>query len=240
MSWQERTELLLGDEKVQQLKNAHVLVVGLGGVGGFAAEAIARAGVGKMTIVDGDTVDPSNRNRQIIALSSTHGENKTDVFVKRLLDINPELELKAITKYLEEEEIKELLDAEPYDYVMECIDTLAPKITLLKEAKERNLKIISAMGAGGKVDPSKTQIADISKTYNCMLARKVRKGLKPFRIRKGIKVVFSPEDIDKSKVIPVEGMRNKKSVIGTISYMPAIFGLTCASVVIRDLVEGKR
>ncbi|MEH0156924.1 tRNA threonylcarbamoyladenosine dehydratase [Limibacter armeniacum] len=237
MSWQERTLLLLGDEKVKKLNDAHVLVIGLGGVGGFAAEAIARAGVGKMTIVDGDTVDPSNRNRQLIALSSTHEESKAQLFEKRLKDINPDLNLEVINMFMDEQEIEDLLSAAPYDYVVECIDTLTPKLHVIVKSMAKKLPLISSMGAGGKVDPSKARIADISKSYNCTLARQVRKRLKEFKIKKGFKVVFSPEHIDHSKVKVVEGMTYKKSVIGTISYMPAIFGLNCASVVIRDLVE---
>lgn len=238
MSWQERTELVLGQKNIDKLAKAHVLVVGLGGIGGFAAEAIARSGVGTMTIVDGDTVDPSNRNRQIIALSSTEGLYKSDILETRLKDINPDLKIIKHTNFLEEKEIEALLDAAPYDYVVDCIDTITPKVMLIKKAVGRKLKVVSAMGAGGKVDPSQTKIARLRDTYNCYLSKTVRKQIPEKSIRRKVKVVFSPENIDKSKVHEMPSkVKYKRSVIGTVSYMPAIFGLNCASVVIRDLIK---
>ncbi len=233
--WQSRTALLLGNETLQTLHKARVLVVGLGGVGGICAEMIARSGVGHLTIADGDTVDLSNCNRQIAALHSTKDRLKTDVLAQRIKDINPDIDLKTIDQYLKNEQIDELLDTNHWDYVVDCIDTLSPKIQLLKGCIDRNIRIASAMGAGGKTDPSLIKIADISQSYNCTLARYVRKKLNQLNIKTGIKVVFSPQDIDHSRVIETDTAFNKKSVIGTIGYMPALFGCMLASVVIRDL-----
>jgi tRNA A37 threonylcarbamoyladenosine dehydratase len=235
MSWLERTELLLGEEKLQKLKDANLLVVGLGGVGAYAAEQLCRAGIGKMTIVDSDVVEESNRNRQLPALISTTKQAKADILAKRFLDINPELELTVVNNYLHEEEIKALLKGQPFDYVVDCIDTLTPKIFLIYYSLQFGLKIVSSMGAGGKMDPSKVQLADISKSHNCKLAKMLRKRLKKMDVRKGVKVVFSPEDISPEAVRLEEG-KNKMSTVGTISYMPPIFGCFISSVVIRDLI----
>jgi tRNA A37 threonylcarbamoyladenosine dehydratase len=235
MSWLERTELLLGEEKLQRLKDANLLIVGLGGVGAYAAEQLCRAGIGRMTIVDSDVVEESNRNRQLPALISTTKQAKAEILAKRFLDINPELELTVINNYLHEEEIKTLLKGQPFDYVVDCIDTLTPKIFLIYYSLQLGLKIVSSMGAGGKMDPSKVQIADISKSYNCRLAKMLRKRLKKMDVRKGVKVVFSPEDISTEAVRLEEG-KNKMSTVGTISYMPPIFGCFISSVVIRGLI----
>jgi tRNA A37 threonylcarbamoyladenosine dehydratase len=235
--WMGRTQLLLGDEKVEALITKNVLVVGLGGVGGICAEMIARAGVGKMTIVDADTVDLSNANRQIPALHSTAGKLKAEVMAERLKDINPALEITVLTKYVQDELIDAILDEGNFDYAVDCIDTLGPKVQFIKACKDRGLPIVTSLGAGGKLNPSLVQITDISKTHNCTLAKYVRKRLHAVGIYKGLKVVFSPEDIDAEKVIVTEKAFPKKSLIGTISYMPAIFGCSVASVVIRDLME---
>ena len=235
--WMSRTQLLLGDEKLTALFDKHVLVVGLGGVGGICAEMIARAGVGSLTIVDADTVDLSNANRQIPALHSTAGKLKAEVMAERIRDINPEIKLTVLAKYLQDEEIDNLLDSEKFDYAVDCIDTLGPKVQFIKACKDRNIPIVTSLGAGGKVNPSMVQIVDISKTYQCTLAKYVRKRLHAVGIYTGLKVVFSPEEIDASRVIVTEKAFPKKSIIGTISYMPAIFGCTVASVVIRDLME---
>lgn len=236
--WQLRTELMLGKDKHEKLKKSNVLVVGLGGVGAYAAELICRAGVGKMTVIDGDTVDPTNRNRQLLALKSTHGKSKAELMGERLKDINPDLELTAIHEYLRDDRMKEVLN-ENFDYVVDAIDTLSPKTYLLKICVERNLRIISSMGSGAKSDPSKVQVADIDKSYNCMLARAIRKRLHKMGIKKGIKVVFSTEEAAEGAVVGLEEgeLTNKRSLVGTISYMPAIFGIYCASVVIRDLIS---
>lgn len=238
--WMQRTQILLGDEKLQKIVDSHVLVVGLGGVGGMAAEMICRAGVRKITIVDADTVDPTNRNRQIIALKSSEGKQKTEVLAARLLDINPDLELVILPQYIKDKGCDELLDRDFYDYAVDAIDTLSPKVYFILKCKERRIPLISSMGAGGRVDPSQVFVADISKSHHCNLARDVRKKLHKFSVFKGVKVVYSPELIDKSKVIATPDDMKKKSIIGTISYMPAIFGCTIASVVIRGLAEKKK
>jgi tRNA threonylcarbamoyladenosine dehydratase len=235
--WLSRTQLLLGDEPVLKLKDKNVLVVGLGGVGAICAEMIARAGVGKMTIVDADFVDLSNTNRQIQALHSTAGEKKAEVLGKRLMDINPELDLTIRVEYFKDEVTHEALDNGNFDYAVDCIDTLSPKVFFIKACLERKIPLVSSLGAGGKVDPSQVIITDISKTYQCNLARYVRKYLHKLGYRKGVKVIFSPEPVDQDRIIVTEKAFPKKSLIGTISYMPAIFGCFAASVVIRDLAE---
>ena len=234
-NWQERTELLFGKNDVLRLNLSHILIVGVGGVGGYAAEQLCRAGIGSMTIVDSDTVDISNINRQLISLSGNVGVSKVDILEERLKNINPDINITKIEKYVHEEEIDELLEKE-YDYVVDAIDTLTPKVHLIETCLKKKQKIISSMGAGGKYDPSQIEIADISKSYNCGLARMIRKRLYKRGIRKGFKVVFSPEDINESAIVRVES-RNKKSNVGTVSYMPAIFGCMCASVVIRGLLD---
>ena len=235
--WMSRTQLMLGDEKVEKLMNKNVLVVGLGGVGGICAEMIARSGVGRMTIIDADTVDLSNANRQIPALHSTAGKLKAEVLAERLKDINPSLELTVLTEYIRDSRTIEILDAGQFDYAVDCIDTLSPKVHFIKACRERKIPIVSSLGAGGKVDPSQVKVTDISKTYECNLAKYVRKKLRGLGIHKGITVVFSAEKVDQSRVIETEKAYPKKSVIGTISYMPAVFGCTAASVVIRNLMD---
>lgn len=234
--WQERTLLLLGEEKLEKLHQSHVLIVGLGGVGAYAAEQIVRAGVGQVTIVDGDVVSPSNKNRQLVALESTLCQSKAFIMKNRLLDINPNLKIHAINEYIKDERMKEILD-DDFDYVVDAIDTLAPKILLIYHAIQKKLKIVSSMGAGGKTDPSQVQIADISKSHDDNLARILRKRLHRMGVYEGIKVVFSPEKINPQSIILTEGEQNKKTTVGTISYMPAVFGLFISSVVIRDLTE---
>lgn len=236
MSWTERTELLLGAEKAGILKRSHVLVVGLGGVGAYAAEMICRAGVGAMTIADADSVSESNINRQLVALHSTIGEQKAEILASRLLDINPDLQLTVVNGYIRDELTYTLLDSAPFDYVVDAIDTLSPKANLLKGCLERNLKVVSSMGAGAKTDPAKIEIKDISRTHHCPLAHMLRKRLHKMGIREGFYAVFSPEPVREGSMI-ISEETNKKSNTGTISYMPAAFGCFCASVVIRDLLE---
>lgn len=234
--WQERTELLIGKNKVKILKNSHVLVVGLGGVGAYAAENLCRAGVGELTIIDGDFLHSSNKNRQLPALESTIGKPKAEILGKRLLDINPELKLNVIQEYIREERIKEILNT-PYDYVVDAIDTLTPKVYLIYHSLQNGLKLVSSLGAGGRLDPTKVTIKDISKSFNCRLGATLRKRLRKLGINKGFKVVFSEDKWDENAVIADEQDENKKSTVGTISYMPPIYGCFCASVVIRDLIE---
>lgn len=232
--WLTRTEMLLGTDGLKKLKASNILVVGLGGVGAYAAEMICRAGVGSMTIVDGDTIHPSNRNRQLLALKSTSGRSKAELMGSRLLDINPDLKLVAVNEYIKDERMIEILDA-GFDYVVDAIDTLSPKIFLIYHSLQRKFPVVSSMGAGGKYDPLRISIADISGTTDCTLARILRKRLHRLGVREGFTAVFSPETIDKKKIVPTTGEQNKASVVGTISYMPAAFGIACASVVIRDL-----
>ncbi len=237
MGWLERTELLIGKEKIDKLQKSNVLIVGLGGVGAYAAEQICRAGVGAMTIIDADVVQESNLNRQLVALRSNLQKPKAEILSARLLDINPNLKLKAIAEFVRDDRTEEILLAEKYDFVVDAIDTLTPKLNLIVKTLRNNLRIVSSMGAGGKLDPTKVQIADISKSYNDGLARMIRKRLHKQQIYSGFQVVFSPEDIDKSKILLLEDELNKKSAVGTISFMPAVFGIFIASVVINSLLN---
>jgi tRNA A37 threonylcarbamoyladenosine dehydratase len=233
--WQNRTELLAGRDALKKLAASHVLVVGLGGVGGILAEMLARAGIGEMTIIDGDQVQPTNRNRQILAFTSTEGKNKAEVMKERLEDINPEIKINSIVEFLRDERMDEILETR-YDYVADAIDTLSPKVFLIKKTFEKGYPLVSSMGSGGKFDPTQIEITDISKSYNDRFAHAIRKQLHRLDIYEGFKVVFSPEKVDPDAVVEVEGEQNRKSHVGTISYMPSSFGLAMASVIIRDLI----
>lgn len=233
--WLERTELLLGREKLERLHRSRVLVVGLGGVGAYAAEMIARAGVGHMTVADADVVSESNINRQLIALHSTVGRPKTEVMAERLRDINPDIDLRTVARFIKDDETYALLDSDRFDYVVDAIDTLSPKLALIIGAMERGIPLVSSMGAGAKTDPARMEIADISATHHCPLAHMLRKRLHKAGIRSGFTAVFSPEPVREGAVVLCEE-QNKKSNMGTISYIPAVFGIGCASVVVRGLV----
>ena len=233
--WQERAELLFKTEGLQNLKNANVLIVGVGGVGSFAAEFLARAGVGNLTIVDGDVVDITNINRQLPALHSTVGMSKIEVVGNRLIDINPELNLTKVQEFLSPERAFEIVE-EKYDYVLDCIDSVTPKLNLIIGAKRKRVKIISSMGAGGKMEASIVKVADITNTVNCMFAKTIRRRLKEFKIDK-LKVVFSSEIQDESSLKMTDGSNYKKSFYGTNSYMPGLFGLHMAETVIRFLIK---
>lgn len=237
--WLSRTELLTGREKLEKLASKNVLIVGLGGIGSFAAEAIARSGIGKVTIVDGDTVEASNMNRQLVALNSTVDIHKADVMAERMKDINPDLELTVIKEFMNPEQMKELVSP-VFDYVLECIDSITPKVELIKLAKRQNISVVSSGGAGGKLDPTKVEVKPMAKVHNCKLTRYTRKMLKKelSNLRR-IKVVFSTEEVDKNSLVYTDGSNFKKSAYGTMSYLPAVFGLTVASVAIRDLLEAK-
>ncbi len=230
-----RTILLLGHEKLEKLKRSHVVVIGLGGVGSYAAEQLCRAGIGKMTIVDSDVVVESNINRQLIALHSTIGRSKTEVMKQRLSDINPELEIVDKQLFITGETAEQLLFDGGIDYLVDAVDTLAPKVNLIKTCLKFNIPLVSSMGAGGRFDPLKIRISDIADTHNCNLARMVRKRLHKLGIRSGFLTVYSSEKIDNELVIE-EKSRNKNSNVGTISYMPGLFGMFCASVVIRGII----
>lgn len=234
--WQERAALLFKEEGIEKLKNANVLVVGLGGVGSFAAEFLARAGVGNMTIVDGDVIDVTNINRQLPALHSTIGMPKVTLMGTRLLDINPALNLTMLQEFLEPERAYELVTPE-FDYVLDCIDSITPKLNLLIAAKRKKVKVISNMGAGGKYEASKVKVRDISDTEYCPLAKTIRKRLKKEGISKGIKAVFSTEMPDESSLKMTDGKNFKKSFYGTNSWMPCLFGLHAAETVIKYLLK---
>ncbi len=233
--WKQRTRLLLGEEKMERLQQAHVLVVGLGGVGAYAAEMICRAGVGRMTIVDADTVQPTNINRQLPALHSTMGREKAEVLAARFKDINPDIQLTVLPVFLKDDNIPELLDAARYDFIVDAIDTLAPKCYLIAEALKRHIKIVSSMGAGAKSDITQIRFADIWDTYHCGLSKAVRKRLQKLGIKRKLPVVFSTEQADPKAVLLTEDEQNKKSTCGTVSYMPAVFGCYLAEYVIKRL-----
>ena len=259
--WQERTALLLGEEALLRLREAVVVVAGLGGVGAYAAEMVARAGVGRMVLIDSDRVGESNKNRQLLALDSTLGRLKTEVMAERLLDINPELHIVKVPEYLTEDNIPEVfenalremalcgssdpdgaLTDEPAastglapDFVIDAIDTLAPKIALISHCVHSGIPLVSSMGAGAKLDTTKVRLTDLSKSYNCPLAFILRKKLRKIGITKGFPVVFSEELPEREAIVPTEGERNKKSQVGTISYLPAVFGCVCAQAAVRHL-----
>ena len=234
-NWKQRTALLLGEEKMERLRNAHVLVVGLGGVGAYAAEMICRAGVGRMTIVDADTVQSTNLNRQLPALHSTLGMPKANILEARFKDINPELELKVLPVFLKDENIPELLDAARYDFIVDAIDTLSPKCYLIYHALQRRIKIVSSMGAGAKSDITQVRFADLWDTYHCGLSKAVRKRLQKMGVKRKVPVVFSTEQADSNAVLLTDDEMNKKSTCCTVSYMPAVFGCYLAEYVIKRL-----
>ena len=231
-----RSELLLGKEALKKLQQAHVLIVGLGGVGAYCAEQLCRAGIGEMTIVDADVVEYSNFNRQLLALENTVKRPKAEVMAERLRQINPEIKLHVIQEFVRDEGTQILLSRANYDYVIDAIDSLSPKVYLIYFALQKNFRVISAMGAGGKKDPSLIKVTDIKKTYQCRLAHALRKRLHRLGVRSGFKAVFSSEIVPESAVeLDPNPDINKLSVVGTISYMPAIFGCFMAAEVINDL-----
>lgn len=235
-NWLERHELLIGKEEQLKLKNSHVLICGLGGVGSYAGEFIARAGIGKMTIIDGDEFDPTNKNRQLTALDSTIGKNKAVVLGERIKDINPDIDLTIIQEFVQPDRVWEILKDTKPDYVMDCIDSVTPKLNWMKACIRFKIKIISSMGAGGKIDPSKVIISNLNKTHNCNFASTLKKMLKRDKVDgKRIKVVFSGEAQIKNSLQLTDGKNFKKSFYGTASYMPALFGLQASAEVIKYL-----
>lgn len=237
--------MLVGEEMLEHFRNSTVAVIGVGGVGGYAAEMVVRAGVGHLIILDSDTVSLTNKNRQLLALDSTIGRSKCEVLAKRLLDINPELDLQVIDAYLEAESSEDtslntpsvLLSGYKIDFLIDAIDTLSPKLSLIKYCVDSGIPLVSSMGAGAKFDATKVRITDVSKSFNCPLAYIVRKRLRYMGIRKGFQVVFSEELPDRESIVPCED-RNKKSQVGTISYLPAVFGCVCAQAAIQSLISG--
>ena len=220
----------------QQLGNKNVLIVGLGGVGSYTAEILARHGIGKMTLVDADDISLTNINRQLPALPETVGKIKVDIIKERLLRINPSIQIEIRKEFIDGERIKQIVEEFPYDYVVDAIDSVSPKIYLIKSTIEAKIPLVSAMGAGGRFDPSKVMIADISQTYQDSLTRIVRSRLHKFNIRSGFKCVFSSEEADKAALM-FHDERFKRSSFGTLSYMTSIFGLKCAEVVLHDLLS---
>jgi tRNA A37 threonylcarbamoyladenosine dehydratase len=235
VDWLERTELLVGEEALAKLASSHVFICGLGGVGSYAAEFIARAGVGKMTIMDGDVFDETNINRQLTALQSTVGISKAEVLAERIRDINPNIELNVLNEFLLPERIAAIIENDRPHYVMDCIDSMTPKLALIQYCYRNKIRIISSMGAGGKMDATRVQVADISKVHNCVMGAHIRKRLKKENIRTGFKAVFSSEMQVKKSLKMTSGVNFKKSFYGTISYMPALFGLHAAAEVVDYL-----
>ena len=235
-AWKERTQLLVGAEGLERLFESSVAVIGLGGVGAYAAEMLCRAGVGHLILLDSDVVSESNKNRQLIALDSTIGKPKSTVLAERLKDINPDVRLTLINCYLEEGSIQQLLGEHKVDFLVDAIDTLAPKIALIRYCVESGIPHVSSMGAGAKFDATAVRLADLSKSYNCPLAYILRKKLRKVGISKGFKVVFSEELPRREAIVAVEE-RNKKSNVGTISYLPAVFGCVCAQAAVEHLLK---
>ena len=232
----ERSLLVFDEPGLNKLMQAHVLVAGVGGVGGFVAEALARAGVGRLTLVDHDNVSPSNKNRQIIALDSTMGCNKAEMMAQRIADINPHCEVEIIPRFLRPEDMDAIL-THPYRYVVDAIDSLNCKVSLVATAYQKGLQVVSSMGAGRRIDPSHIQLADISKTYGCGLARNMRQRLRKQGIRKGVMTVFSSEPPKAPGPLEtIQGARGRV-VNGTASYMPGIFGLMLAGYVVSDIAQ---
>lgn len=232
--WYARTLMISGEERFRKWQSAHVMVAGLGGVGAYAAEQLVRAGIGKLTIIDGDCIHSTNLNRQLLALNSTLGDSKASLMARRLKDINPDVVLEVIDEYVKDQRLIDIL-SQPFDYVVDAIDTLSPKVNLIYHSLKNGHRLVSSMGAGGKFDPNLIKLVPIEETYNCQLAQAMRKKLHKLDVYTGFKAVFSPESVPKSAFQEVEGERNKKSMVGTISYMPAIFGCFCAAAVINDL-----
>jgi tRNA A37 threonylcarbamoyladenosine dehydratase len=239
--WLERTELIMGKAKLEKLAKSHVLIIGLGGIGSFAAEFVGRAGVGKLTLIDGDNFDATNKNRQLTALDTTIGRNKADVLAERLLDINPEIQLVLIKEFVVPERVWEILGADRPDYVMDCIDSVTPKLEWILACKRLKIKIITHLGAGGKVDTSKVLVDKLENVNNCKLGLVIKKRMKNKKASfRGIKAVFSTEIQQKHSLKMTDGTKFKKSFYGTVSYIPALFGLYGAAEVINHLAENKQ
>lgn len=236
--WKERTLLQVGEDGIKALEEARIAIVGLGGVGAYAAEMLCRAGVGSFVLADSDVISETNKNRQLLALDSTIGEKKTTVIFERMKDINKLVHIDIIDEFLTEENIGQVFgDAlKSSDFVIDAIDTLTPKIALIKFCIDSRLPLVSSMGAGAKYDATKVRLADIKNSFNCPLAYMLRKRLHKIGIRSGFNVVFSEEKPIKEAIIPMEE-RNKKSRTGTVSYLPAVFGCVCAQAAIQHILR---
>ena len=238
--WLERSELLMGKEAIEKLQNAHVLIVGLGGIGSFAGEFVARAGVGTMTLIDGDVFDATNKNRQLTAMESTIGKNKAVVLAERLRDINPDIKLNVLEEFVVPERVWEILKEYQPDYVMDCIDSVTPKLEWIKACMRMKIRIISHMGAGGKMDPTRVQVARLNNTYNCKLAAHIKKRLRRMDLDfRQVRTVFSTELQKKESLKLTDGTNFKRSFYGTSSFMPATFGLVGAAEVVRLITSEK-
>lgn len=231
----ERTRLLLGEEGIDRLRRAHIAVFGVGGVGGYAVEALARSGVGEFTLVDNDTVSLSNINRQIIALSSTVGRYKTEVFAERILNIDPTTVVHPVNAFVLPENVGEF-DFSSFDYVIDAVDTVSAKIAIVVEAQRAGVPVISAMGAGNKLDPTRLEVEDLSKTSVCPLARVMRIELRRRGIRH-LKTVYSRETPVKVFSKPSEGNEKRRAIPGSVAFVPSAAGLIIASEVVKDLMK---
>lgn len=234
-NWLERTELLIGKEALDKLQNARILVVGLGGVGSYAAETLVRSGIGNITIIDGDEVDPTNKNRQLQALDSTVGMQKAHLLKERFLDINPDLKVTVHDEFMTPESMHQMLRESQFDFVLDCIDSVSPKLSLILTLRRMKTKFISSMGAGGKLDPSKIKVADLFKTKECKFAQYLKKRLKGKGIKDNVLTVYAEEIQRHESLQMTDGSNFKRSFYGTIAYMPAMFGMTMAAEVIRRL-----
>jgi tRNA threonylcarbamoyladenosine dehydratase len=235
LQWLERTTLLIGEEEVKRLREKKVLIVGMGGVGSYAAEFVCRSGIGNLTLVDGDVVDITNKNRQLPALSSTVGKSKVGWMGERLKDINPDLHLTCIASFQRPEDTRALVMEGDFDYVMDCIDSITPKLFLIESAIKKGIPVISSMGAGGKTDPWHMHVADISETFMCPFARNLRKRLRKMGITAGVKTIFSSAPVVDDSLKLTDGNNFKKSFYGTISFIPPLFGLLMAAEVVNEL-----
>lgn len=237
-AWDQRTRMLWGEERYSQIRQSHVLVVGIGGVGGAALQALARAGVGRLSWVDSDIVDITNINRQMVASLSSVGQYKASVMQELLREINPDAEMHPIQMYIDETNISTLFDGAHYDFVIDAIDTLTPKCVLIQQTLERNIPLISAMGAGAKDDPFSFRIAPIRKTHHCGLAKAVRTKLREMQCHQSFDCLFSEQPPIASAVYPIaSGEGGKRSLVGTVSYMPQMAGLHLAAYVLQHLLE---
>lgn len=233
-SWDDRTRMLLGEQSYERLIRARILVVGVGGVGGYAAEMLARSGIGHLTLIDADDVDVTNLNRQLIALNCTIGKSKVRLYKERFEKINPMIDVEAKMIFITPENIDSILDA-GYDYVIDAIDTVAPKVALIAGCMHRGIKIISSMGAGGRTDPTKVGYFDLWGTTEDGLARAVRQRLKKMGLRRSLKVVASREAPDRKSIIDID-TSNKRTSYGTLATIPSLFGILLASKVINEIL----
>lgn len=235
--YMERTHLLVGDFGLQRLQQAHVVVAGVGGVGGSCVEALGRAGIGKLTLVDFDLVAPSNCNRQVVALRSTVGRSKVEVMAERLYDLNPDIELKLMSERISPGDAERFLAAD-VDVVLDCIDAISAKIGLMKAAQDRELFIASSMGAGGRVNPAWVKVGELYETSGCPMSTAVRKQARRAGVKPGVRVVYSNEPpLPHVPRTFVTGEGPQKTVNGTISYMPGFFGFFMASEALRYLLK---